>query len=90
LVFSVVSLLVSGAGRPIQASCLPQGSLAQNGRVLVARSHKTKKEPWSISKEHDPRNNTLVSAAWAEGKKHVKYDNLCASAGTIFQPFALY
>ncbi len=39
--------------------------------------------------EHDPRNNTLGSAAWAEGKKHVKYDNLCAAAGTIFQPFAL-
>jgi hypothetical protein len=39
--------------------------------------------------EHDSRNNTLVCAAWAESKKHVKYDNLCAAAGTIFQPFAL-
>jgi hypothetical protein len=39
--------------------------------------------------EHGPRNNILVSAAWAESKKHVKYDNLCAAAGTIFQPFAL-
>ena len=39
--------------------------------------------------EHDDRNNTLVCAAWAESKKHVKYDNLCAAAGTIFQPFAL-
>jgi hypothetical protein len=38
---------------------------------------------------HDPRNDTLVCAAWAEGKKHLKYDNLCATAGTIFQPFAL-
>ncbi len=38
---------------------------------------------------HDPRNDTLVCAAWAEGKKHLKYDNLCAAAGTIFQPFAL-
>ena len=39
--------------------------------------------------EHDPRNNILVSAAWAESKKHVKYDNLCKAAGTIFSPFAL-
>ena len=30
-----------------------------------------------------------MCAAWAESKKHVKYDNLCAAAGTIFQPFAL-
>ncbi len=26
--------------------------------------------------EHDSRNNTLVCAAWAEGKKHLKYDNV--------------
>jgi hypothetical protein len=38
---------------------------------------------------HDPRNDTLVYAAWAEGKKHLKYDNLRAAAGTILQPFAL-
>ncbi len=30
-----------------------------------------------------------MSATWAESKKHAKYDNLCATAGTIFQPFAL-
>ena len=39
--------------------------------------------------EHDDRNNTLVSAVWAESKKHAKYDNLCAAAGTTFSPFAL-
>jgi len=39
--------------------------------------------------EHDGRNNTLVSAVWAESKKHAKYDNLCAAAGTTFSPFAL-
>jgi hypothetical protein len=38
---------------------------------------------------HDPRNVTLVSAAWAESHKHAKYDNLCAAAGTTFQLFAL-
>ena len=30
-----------------------------------------------------------MSAAWAEAYKHHKYDNLCAAAGSIFQPFAL-
>ena len=35
------------------------------------------------------RDSTLVSAVWAESKKHAKYDNLCAAAGTIFSPFAL-
>ena len=39
--------------------------------------------------EHDGRNNTLLGAAWVEGRKHAKYDNLCKAAGTIFQPFAL-
>ncbi len=39
--------------------------------------------------EHDPRNNILVSAAWAEAFKHNKYDKLCAAAGTTFYPFAL-
>jgi hypothetical protein len=39
--------------------------------------------------EHDGRNNTLVSAVWAESKKHAKYANLCAAAGTTFSPFAL-
>ncbi len=28
-------------------------------------------------------------AAWAESNKYAKYDNLCAAAGTTFQPFAL-
>ena len=30
-----------------------------------------------------------MSAVWAESKKHAKYDNLCAAAGTTFSPFAL-
>jgi hypothetical protein len=37
----------------------------------------------------DPRNVTLVTAAWAETHKRVKYGNLCAAAGTTFHPFAL-
>jgi hypothetical protein len=37
----------------------------------------------------EPRNRALVSAAWAEARKHLKYDNPCMAAGTIFQPFAL-
>jgi hypothetical protein len=37
----------------------------------------------------DPRNVTLVSAAWAETHKRVKYGNLCAAAGTTFHSFAL-
>jgi hypothetical protein len=37
----------------------------------------------------EPRKKALVSAAWAEARKHLKNDNLCEAAGTFFQPFAL-
>ena len=39
--------------------------------------------------EHDPRNDVLTSAQRAEARKHAKYDNICAAAGSIFSPFAL-
>ena len=61
----------------------PMGATNQDLKNRTALGHQPD------SSEHDPRNNLLVSVAWAEAFKHNKYDNLCAAAGTIFQPFAL-
>jgi hypothetical protein len=59
------------------------GATNQDLKNRTARGHQP------APSEHVSRNNTLASAAWAEGIKHARYDNLCAAAGTIFQPFAL-
>jgi hypothetical protein len=51
--------------------------------------HRTALGQQPAASAHDPRNNTLVSAAQAEERKHTKYKQLCTAAGTLFQPFAL-
>ena len=61
----------------------PMGATNQDLKNRTALGHQP--DP----SEHDPRNNILVSAGWAEAFKHNKYDNLCKAAGTIFHPFAL-
>jgi hypothetical protein len=61
----------------------PMGATNQDLKNRTALGHQP--DP----SEHDPRNNILVSAGWAEAFKHNKYDNLCKAAGTIFSPFAL-
>jgi hypothetical protein len=59
------------------------------GATKQELKHRTALRQQPAGTGHDPCNDTLLSAAQAEARKHAKYDQLCMAAGTIFRPLAL-
>jgi hypothetical protein len=86
IVLSGITTIDNPDGKDVHIDVTSTNPMGTSNQDLMNRYRPARQPDPS---EHDGRNNTLVSAVWAESKKHAKYDNLCAAAGTTFSPFAL-